>query len=121
MTKRRQAIGKYGEQLALKQYELAGYSLLFHNYRCPLGEIDLIMRKGHTILFIEVRTRTSTTYGTAEESVTPRKQQKIRKVSSFFLQKNPQYLQVNLQFDVVTVYLDLDEKKAWFNRIEHAF
>lgn len=121
MTKRRLELGKYGEKLALKQYLQGGYTLLVQNYRCRFGEIDLIMLKETTLYFIEVRTKTTTAYGSPEESITPHKKRKIRLVSQFFLHQNTQYSQFDLQIDVVSIYIQKEQKKAWIHRIEHAF
>lgn len=121
MTKKRKELGRYGEQLALKQYLLRGYALLYQNYRCRFGEIDLVLKKQQKLLFIEVKTRTSSAYGPAEEAISPRKQHKIRTVSLYFLKNYPQYAHYEIQFDVVSIFIDTREKKAWFKRTKRAF
>lgn len=121
MTKRRKELGQYGERLALKQYERGGYTLLVQNYRCRLGEIDLILCKDTTIIFVEVRTKTTLAYGAPEETITPRKKRKIRIVSQIFLQQHTHFLNYNFQYDVVSIFLQLNQKKAWINRITDAF
>ncbi len=74
---RRQAIGKWGEEIARQYLSGRGYSILGQNVRTPYGEIDLIVqREGDPplVVFVEVKTRTSTAFGWPEEAVTPRKE-----------------------------------------------
>lgn len=119
----RKQIGDFGEKLALEAYQEAGYKLVAQQYRCPNGEIDLILQKDNRIIFVEVRTKTSNSYGTAEESITEKKKQTIRKVSLYFL--NEQYnggdSRYIPQYDVISIYIDKQKKKAWLTRYEQAF
>ena len=57
MTKERLELGRFGEELALKKIKRLGYKKIIRNYRCPLGEVDLIARDGDTLVFIEIKTR----------------------------------------------------------------
>ena len=70
-----QKIGRWGEEIAAEYLQKEGYILVDRNVRSPYGEIDLILKRDETIVFIEVKTRTSSRYGYPEESITPRKQQ----------------------------------------------
>ncbi len=69
--------GQVAEALALQFLQQRGLKLIAQNYRCRFGEIDLVMRDGATIVFTEVRLRTSTSFGGAAASVTAQKQRKI--------------------------------------------
>lgn len=71
------------------------------NYRCKLGEIDLIMQHDDTLVFIEVRLRTHTGFANAAESVTIRKQQKIIKTAQYYLQQHQLTDKANCRFDVI--------------------
>jgi putative endonuclease len=71
---RRQAIGRWGENLAAGYLERNGYKILERNARTPYGEIDLVARRGGIVSFVEVKTRTNRAFGLPEVSVTPRKQ-----------------------------------------------
>jgi putative endonuclease len=71
------------------------------NYRCKLGEIDLIMQHDDTLVFIEVRLRTHTGFANAAESVTIRKQQKIIKTAQYYLQQYQLTDKANCRFDVI--------------------
>jgi putative endonuclease len=124
MTVERKKLGEYGEKLALRHYELAGFSLVHRQYRCRMGEIDLIMRKRNVYYFVEVRTKTTPYFGTAEASITPQKRKTIRQVSLHFLQNLPNQQNDHhpaVQFDVVAISIDKQQKMAWIRRIPQAF
>jgi putative endonuclease len=71
------------------------------NYRCRLGEIDLIMQDADTLVFVEVRLRTNTRFSSAAESVDHRKQQKLLRAAQFYLQQHQLTESVQCRFDVV--------------------
>lgn len=70
-----QRIGKWGEETAAAYLIELGYEILARNARTPYGEIDIIAKQADTVIFVEVKTRTSNTMGLPEESITPRKRQ----------------------------------------------
>jgi len=74
MTNRKQTIGAWGEEAASAYLSEQGYEILGRNIRTPHGEIDLVARLGEAIIFVEVRTWTSSLFARLEESITPRKQ-----------------------------------------------
>jgi len=90
-------IEEQAKQFLLQQ----NLTLIEANFYSRFGEIDLIMIEQDTLCFIEVRHRKSVTYGSAAESITPSKQQKIHKTALFFVQKNPKYQAFNYRFDAV--------------------
>ena len=98
----RQAFGKAGEELALRYLKKKGYKVLEQNYTCPVGEIDIIARDKKTIVFVEVKTRRSKSYGSARLAITPRKQRKISMTALYYLKSNRQ-MDRDARFDVVTV------------------
>ena len=94
--------GKQGEDIALVYLQKHGYKILEQNYRCPLGEIDIVARDGKTVVFIEVKSRNTETFGDPEEAVGKAKQKKISLLALYYLEKNrcsPQ----DARFDVVAV------------------
>lgn len=97
-------LGKKGELLASKYLEANGYKILKKNYRCPLGEIDLIAKVEGKLIFIEVKTRRSLNYGFPQESITYTKINKIRKVAHFYL-KEHNLNEIECRFDVVSLIL----------------
>jgi putative endonuclease len=99
----RSAVGRAGENAAAEYLGRLGYVLMECNWRCRLGEIDLIAMDGNTLVFIEVRSRTNPTrYGTAIEAVTPRKCRQVREVATVYLKQRGGAPQ-SLRFDVVAV------------------
>jgi putative endonuclease len=107
------AIGDKGEQLALNYLNKAGLKLITRNFRKRGGEIDLIMQDDATLVFIEVRLRQSNQFGSAIESVTYTKRQKIIQTAQCYLQENkPEYLAY--RFDVIGITpLNNDFKINW--------
>jgi len=95
-------IGKKGESIAVAYLELSGYTILKLNYRNRLGEIDIIAKDKDTIVFIEVKARTSNRFGNPKWAVTLKKQEKISKVALSYLKEQKQ-IQVKARFDVVAV------------------
>ncbi len=88
MTKARVRLGKAGEMLAAQELVAAGYEIVTQNYRCPAGELDLITRHEEEWVFVEVRTRSSKTFGTPEESITPSKQQRLIQCAEYYLDEH---------------------------------
>ena len=74
----------WAEKVACEALQRKGLQLIDHNFSTTLGEIDLIMRDGSTLVFIEVRQRRSAAYGLAEETIGHRKQEMISSVASMF-------------------------------------
>jgi putative endonuclease len=97
-------IGKQAEQEARAYLQTHGLLLLEQNYRSPFGEIDLILRDSDDIVFIEVRYRSRTDYGTAAETVNKRKQMKLYKTAIHFLQRKKWLNKVNGRFDIIAIH-----------------
>lgn len=81
----RQLRGNAGEDEALDHLRLHGLQLLERNFRCKVGEIDLIMQDGAALVFVEVRQRTAGGFGGALASVTPAKQRRLIHAAQFYL------------------------------------
>jgi len=95
-------IGKIAEDEACRYLQHRGLKLVARNYRCRCGEIDLIMKEAETLVFVEVRYRRSTAFGSGAETVTRAKQGKIAQSAAYFLQENRQYAGSAARFDVVS-------------------
>ena len=78
-------LGKFGEEAAAEYLKLQGYEILALNFRCRLGEVDIICKKDNQIVFCEVKTRTTDACGTPGEAVTEAKKDKIRKVAAVYM------------------------------------
>ena len=100
----RRALGQLGEELAVQHLKSLGYLILKRNYRCQHGEVDIIARDQERLAFVEVRARRGTAFGTPEESVTPRKQERLATVARSYLQETG-YADVDWGIDVVAVEL----------------
>ena len=96
-----QKLGAWGEELAAQFLVKKGYTLLDHHITARVGEIDLLCTQGDSLVFVEVKTRRSNTFGYGEESVSWRKLQKLHRAIERYLQHHPTTLFPRL--DVVVV------------------
>lgn len=114
-------IGRLGEQLVADYLQKQGYKILCKNFRCKLGEIDLIAREGKDLVFVEVKSRSNYSYGLPQESVHQKKQLKLRQVAAYFIQKNG-CMDSRCRFDVVAVTFSKEpEQVASIEIIKNAF
>jgi putative endonuclease len=102
MTEERLNLGRHGESLALEKIKRLGYKCIEKNYRCSLGEIDLIAKDGDCLVFIEIKTRKGRDLGYAKEAVTPRKIRQISKAALTYMKAN-NCCDVRSRFDVIAV------------------
>jgi len=102
VTTARRALGSSGEDAAAAWYEANGYRILARNWRCRQGEIDLVLRRGRTIVFCEVKTRTSASFGAPIEAVTRTKQLRLRALAARWLAESTTPAG-EIRFDVVSV------------------
>lgn len=114
-------LGKYGEGLAKRYLESKNYILVAENFRYDRAEVDLIFsdEKEKILVFIEVKTRRSKTFGEPEESVTEGKKEQIIKSAQGFLMKHSEYDEYVKRFDIVSVYIR--GRKEEINHIINAF
>jgi len=98
-------LGARGESYASGLLIEGGYKIIAKNFKCKLGEIDLIAIKDNVLVFVEVKTRKSIKYGMPEEAVTQRKLWKISKVGEFF-RKGRASLPKKERIDVVSILLE---------------
>ncbi len=104
MTQERLSLGKKGEDLAIAQLRALKYKILERNFKCALGEIDIIAREKDTLVFVEVKTRRTRDFGGPAAAVNARKQRQLSRVALTYLnlKKLPQ---IPARFDVVAVEL----------------
>ena len=98
----RKLLGRTGEDLAAKHLAGRGYTILERNYSAPYGEIDLVALDGGTVVFVEVKTRTTDAYGAPELAVDGRKQERMVKAALGYL-RNKKLHQLPCRFDVVAI------------------
>jgi len=100
----RRARGREGEDAALRVYLGRGFRALARNWRCPLGELDLVLERGELLVFCEVKTRTGAAFGGGYEAVTWSKRRKLRQLAEAFLaSRAPDHDRI--RFDVASVWL----------------
>ena len=97
-------LGRKGEELAIRFLKKNGYRIIGRNYVCKMGEMDIIAKEKGTLVFIEVKTRTSTTFGPPQLAVDQKKQRQLSKVALNFL-KEKRLEDVKARFDVVAILL----------------
>jgi putative endonuclease len=78
-------LGARGEAAACAQLEASGYLILARNYRCPHGEIDIVALEGDVLVFVEVKSRTPSRYGSPRDAVTPAKRRKLARTASHYM------------------------------------
>lgn len=119
MTHARRGLGQRGEQLAAERLQALGYRLVERNYRCPAGEIDLIALAGERWVFVEVRTRRGSRFGTPAESITPRKRAHLIASAQHYLQAHA-LVDVDWRIDAVAVELSTRGELQRVDVIENA-
>ena len=102
MTGTRQKTGREGEELAAAFLIGKGLAVLDRNFRCPVGEIDLVCRDGATIVFVEVKSRRSAGYGLPQEAVSYYKQKRLTLLARWYLKRNG-LERKPARFDVIAV------------------
>ncbi len=107
-------IGKKGEDLAVVYLKKNGYKVLERNYRKQYAEVDIIVTKSNVLIFVEVKTRTSDTFGTPLESITSWKLKPLIKTAQYYSLLHPE-LPNELRLDAISVGLDTSGKST----IEH--
>jgi putative endonuclease len=115
----RTSLGRLGEEIAREYLRKNKYNIVDHNFRCPLGEIDIVARKNKAFRFIEVKYRRSAEYGLPQDSVIQRKQQRIRNAAVIWLMQRHLPLASEIHFDVLAI----TEKKNYrkYEYIQDAF
>lgn len=99
--RRRYRYGWLAETLCAWRLRLSGYRVLARRFKTPVGEIDVVARRGGTLVFVEVKARQDG--ASALHALTPRQRARIRRAASAFLAAHPQFAGLNARFDVMVV------------------
>jgi len=116
---KRRDTGIHGERLARDFLIQRGYRIVETNFRCPHGEIDIVARDKDCLVFVEVRTKKSLSFGTPEESITPVKMERLRTTAAHYQQTHDD-LPPLWRIDVVAIEMDQKGKPSRIELIENA-
>jgi putative endonuclease len=120
MLTSRQESGQRAEELAAGFLRRQGLAILMRNYRCRVGELDIVAREGDVLVVAEVRTRADDSYGGAAASVDRRKQVRLTRAAARLLQQRRDLAQLPVRFDVIVVRGG-DAAEPAIEWIRHAF
>ena len=118
MSDERKSLGRAGEDLAERYLKRQGYAVVERNYRCPLGEIDLIALDNRVVVFVEVKTRRVDTSGAPLESVNAVKQRRLKRAALHYLNRYRLHDR-DVRFDVVGISLGSNPSSV--RHVRHAF
>jgi putative endonuclease len=96
------ALGRYGEDLAVEHLRRQGLRILARNWRCATGELDVVARDGAVLVVCEVKTRRTTAYGSPAEAVGPRKLRRMRELALRWLDEQEVFVP-EIRFDVIAI------------------
>lgn len=113
-------VGRKGEEKACEFLLANSFRIIEKNFRCRLGELDIIAWDGEELVFVEVRARSSVSFASPEETVGRRKQQKLRSLANYYLSRKLG-CEVACRFDVITLLLDRDGNALKINHLRGAF
>jgi putative endonuclease len=102
MTRAKDAVGAYGERVAVRYLIDQGMVLLDRNWRCGTGELDAVLRDGDTLVFAEVKTRRGSAFGAPAEALVPKKVRRLRRLAALWLAQS-RIRPHEVRFDVVSV------------------
>ena len=120
MTARHIESGIEGEKIAARALKKKKYKIIERNFRTPAGEIDIVARDGNCLVFVEVRTRSSTEFGLPQETIRAKKQKRLFAAARWYMQKR-RVGEDACRFDVVAVIVPKDRSKPQIEVIEDAF
>lgn len=120
MSHQRLDLGKLGEDLALQHILQQQYQIIQRNFRCKTGEIDIIAKDRHIVVFIEVRAKTSDAYGPAYNMVTPSKHKQVKRVALHYISQQ-NLINTQFRFDVIGITFQPGSDDYQLDHIQNAF
>ena len=106
-------LGFFGENRAARFLKNSGYEILHRNYRCPFGEVDIIARKDDAVCFVEVKTRSSDSFGAPNEAVDGKRQTRYKNSARYYFS--------GVDMDCIVRFDIIEVTKEGINHIENAF
>jgi putative endonuclease len=119
MADPRKALGRWGEDLAVKHLEEGGYQIIKRNYRCTSGEMDIVAWKDDQWVFVEVKTRRGNRFGRPEDAKNQAKADRLVRVSETYL-SDESICDANWRIDLVAVELDNRGRLTRVEQLENA-
>ncbi len=116
----RKEVGAKGEKLAAKFLKRKGYKIIQRNYKCKLGEIDIIAEQDRTIVFVEVKTRRTQEFGPPQYAITAAKRGQISRVALLYIREK-KMVEQSCRFDVIAITFPPESRKPRIEHIENAF
>ena len=113
------SVGMRGEDAASKFLENKGYKVIDRNWKCKMGEIDIVAKDEDTIVFVEVKTRTNVEVGLPEDAVGPKKRKKYETLAALYLQDHD-YVDMSVRFDVIGIMV-LKKDRCFIRHHVNAF
>ena len=116
-------LGQWGERQARLLLEGKGYSVLANNFRCRAGEMNIVARQGDQLVLVEVKARRGDSYGTAEESISPSRAERLAEVAEEFLRTQLDHdfhSGIAWRIDLVCLNMDRQGRVTSINHIENA-
>lgn len=120
MQRSKKQVGDKGEDIASDFLINKGYEVIQRNYRCRFGEIDIIAEYNGIIIFVEVKTRHTASFGTPQESITSSKIRKISKTAILYAQEK-NLIEQSYRFDVIAITYPKYSLEPNILHIENAF
>jgi putative endonuclease len=120
MANSKTALGKIGEDAAVKYLVRSGYKVIQRNFRCKMGELDIIAKHCNYTVFVEVRTIAGNFTKTPQESITVKKQQKVKQLAMLYQSIHDMW-EVPVRFDVIAVTMNNDGSIKKIEHIPNAF
>ncbi len=112
----KQLLGRHGERKACGYLKKQGYRILGKNFRCKAGEVDIIAADHETLVFVEVKTRSSDQFGTPQEAVTRAKLRTLHQVAQYYLRETDAPNNMPVRYDILALTID---QNARVRNIEH--
>ena len=113
-------LGARAEALAIDALQRRGYRLVEQNWRCAAGELDAIMVDGGELVFVEVKARTGSGHGAAEEAMTAPKARKLALAAEWYLSEHPEFDDWIWRIDLIAITLDYSGAVVRFRHIANA-
>jgi len=114
-------IGNFGEELAIDHLKKKGYKIIEKNLKLSYKELDIIAKYKGKIIFVEVKTRTSLLFGSAEDAMSSKKLHHLKKAISMYVNCNKNINPNEVRLDLICIDIDKDKKIAKIKHIEDLF